>query len=97
MSERDTTPQRRAKGKLTRALVLEAAVALADGAGVEGLTMRRLATRLGVQPMSIYHHVADKESILDGIVDAVFAAIDGPGPTDGVDGDWRGPMHGVPL
>ncbi len=48
--------------------------------------MRRVAQHLGVEAMSLYHHVPNKDAILDGVVDAVFAAIELPGPEDG---DWR--------
>jgi AcrR family transcriptional regulator len=70
---------------LTRDRVLRAALDVADADGIAGLTIRSLATRLGVKPMSVYYHVANKEEILDGIVDLVFAEIDLPDP----DGDWR--------
>jgi AcrR family transcriptional regulator len=53
---------------------------------VEAITMRRVAQELGVEAMSLYHHVANKEAILDGVVDMVFAAIELP--PDGLD-DWR--------
>lgn len=58
---------------------------LADADDISALTMRSLATALGVKPMAIYHHLANKEEILDGIVDLVFAEIDQP-PTDA---PWR--------
>ncbi len=58
---------------------------LADADGIGALTMRSLATALGVQPMAIYHHIANKEQILDGVVDLVFAEID-QSPTDA---PWR--------
>lgn len=63
---------------LTRDRVIAAAVDLADEQGLDHLTIRRLAERLAVKPMAIYHHVANKEEILDGMVDAVFAEIDLP-------------------
>ena len=66
---------------LTADHVLDGALALADEIGVEAFTMRRLAAALGVRPMTIYHHVAGKELVLDGIVDRVFAEIALP-PTD---------------
>jgi len=69
-------PGRRAP--LTRALVLAEALALADADGMAALSMRRLAQRLGVEPMSLYHHVARKDDLLDGLIDAVFAEIDLP-------------------
>jgi AcrR family transcriptional regulator len=70
---------------LTRERVLSCAVAIADEKGLGALTMRSLAQELGVKPMSLYHHVANKDAILDGIVDLVFAEMELPR----VDGDWR--------
>jgi AcrR family transcriptional regulator len=70
---------------LTRARIIEAAVALADDTGVEALTIRRLASELGVKPMTIYHHIPNKEAIIDGMVDLVFSEIDLP-PTET---DWK--------
>ena len=69
---------RRTRVPLTRARVLEGAMTLADRAGVGALTMRALASELGVKPMAVYHHVKGKEEILDGIVDEVFARIEMP-------------------
>src|SRR5205809_6978122 len=74
---------------LSRQRVLRAAVALADRGGVGSLSMRRLAQELGVEAMSLYHHVANKDDILDGIVDVVFSEIDLP-PGDA---DWRAAMR----
>ena len=71
---------------LTRDLVLEAAIQVADRGGVEAITMRRVAQELGVEAMSLYHHVPNKDAILDGVVDAVFAAIELPGTEHA---DWR--------
>src|SRR5215218_2760646 len=73
-----STAERRAERRapLSRALVLEAAVELADTAGIDALTIRRLAERLGVEPMSIYYHVPNKEAILDGAVEVVFTEIE---------------------
>jgi len=68
--------------------VLAAAVRLADKEGAEALTMRRLAQKLGVEAMSLYHHVADKDDILDGMVELVFGEIELP---DGL--DWRSAMR----
>lgn len=75
--------------KLSRDLVLRAAVEVADEGGLGSLTIRSLAARLGTRPMSVYYHVAGKEQILDGIVDLVFAEIELPGPDD----DWRAGMR----
>jgi AcrR family transcriptional regulator len=66
---------------LTPQRVITAAVKLADVIGVEALTIRKLAAELDVKPMTIYHHVANKDAILDGMVDLVFSEIDLP-PTD---------------
>jgi AcrR family transcriptional regulator len=69
--------------------VLSEAVALADESGIGGLTMRRLADRLAVEPMSLYHHVANKDRILDGMVDLVFRQIELPA----VGAEWRAAMR----
>jgi AcrR family transcriptional regulator len=58
--------------------VLRAGVALADKAGIESLSMRRLAEDLGVVPMALYKHVANKEELLDGMIDVVVSEIDPP-------------------
>jgi AcrR family transcriptional regulator len=69
--------------RLSRDRVLRAAVVLADDAGIESLSMRRLAQELGVVPMALYKHVANKEELLDGMVDVVVGEIDPPvGGTD---------------
>jgi len=67
-----------ARPPLTRERVLECALAVADAGGIGSLTIRSLAAELGVRPMSVYHHVANKEAILDGIVDLVFAEMELP-------------------
>jgi len=63
---------------LSRDRVLRAAVALADDAGIESLSMRKLAQELGVVPMALYKHVANKEELLDGMVDVVVDEIHPP-------------------
>lgn len=68
--------------------IVAAAIDIADREGIEPLTIRRLATALGVAPMTLYHHVADKSEILDAMVDAVFAEI---GPPE-IDAPWRPEM-----
>ena len=65
---------------LSRERVIAAAVSLADSIGVEALTIRKLAAELDVKPMSIYHHVANKDAIIDGMVDVVFSEIEIPQP-----------------
>lgn len=75
----------RERQPLSRDRVLRGAVAVADAGGIAALTIRSLAQELGVKPMSVYHHVANKEEILDGIVDQVFGEIELPT----LDGEWR--------
>jgi AcrR family transcriptional regulator len=70
---------------LTKERALAAAVALADSEGLGALTMRRLASTLDVEAMSLYHHVPNKEAILDGMVDLIYAEIDTPSPGE----DWK--------
>jgi AcrR family transcriptional regulator len=70
---------------LTRERVLRAAVTLADREGADSLSMRRLAEQLGVVPMALYKHVANKEEMLDGMVDIVVGEIDPP--AEGT--DWK--------
>jgi AcrR family transcriptional regulator len=78
-----------AKTRLTRERVLRGAVTVADAGGIAGLTIRSLATELGVKPMAVYHHVRNKDEILDGIVDIVFGEIDLPV----VGGEWQAEMR----
>jgi AcrR family transcriptional regulator len=70
---------------LTRERLLAGAIVLADARGLGALTIRSLADELGVKPMSIYHHVANKDAILDGMIDHVFGEIALP-PAET---DWR--------
>lgn len=74
---------------LNRERVVRAGVALADDAGLDALSMRKLGQRLGVEAMSLYNHVANKDDLLDGMIDVVFAEIDLP-PTDA---GWRTAMR----
>ena len=74
---------------LWRARVLAAAIAHADEGGLEALTMRKLAEELGVAPMALYRHVANKDDLVDGMVDVVFSEIDLPGPG----AEWRTAMR----
>jgi AcrR family transcriptional regulator len=76
------------RAPLSRERVLRAAVALADQSGIESLTMRRLGQELGVEAMSLYNHVANKDDILDGIVDLVLGDIDVPASGT----DWKTAM-----
>ncbi|TCC07834.1 TetR/AcrR family transcriptional regulator C-terminal domain-containing protein [Kribbella soli] len=84
MSER-SAGSRSERPRLSRERVLWGAVAVADGGGIDALTIRSLSNSLGVKPMSVYYYVANKDEILDGIVDLVFSEIELPTPG----GDWR--------
>jgi AcrR family transcriptional regulator len=84
-----TDTKREPRIQLSRERALQVAVALADAGGIRSLTMRNLAQQLGVKAMSLYHHVANKEEILDGIVDIVFSEIEMPAPAD----EWRPAMR----
>jgi AcrR family transcriptional regulator len=74
---------------LSRDRVLEAAVAFADAQGIESLTMRKLGEVVGVEAMSLYNHVANKDDLLDGMVDLVFGEIGLPAAGT----DWREAMR----
>ena len=78
-----STTQKRAP--LTRDRVLRAALELADEGGTAALTMQRIGRRLGVEAMSLYRHVRNKDDILDGIVDLVFAEVELPADRS----NWR--------
>ena len=80
---------RNRRPRLSRERVLEGAMAVADSGGIESLTIRSLAQTLGVKPMSVYYYVANKDEILDGIIDLVFSEIELP--TAGA--DWRTEMR----
>lgn len=69
--------------------MLRTALELADRDGIQALTMRNLALALGVEAMSLYHHVAGKVELLDGLIDLVFGEIDLPAPGD----DWRAALR----
>jgi AcrR family transcriptional regulator len=75
----------RPREPLSREKVLHAAVALADEGGVESLSMRKLAQELGVVPMALYKHVANKDELLDGMLDVVVEEVDPPAS----DVDWK--------
>lgn len=79
---------------LDRAQVLRAALALVDEEGLAALSMRRLGSRLGVQAMSLYEHVSDKEGVLDGLVELLVGEIDVPDPDAAAWADvLRGSAH----
>jgi AcrR family transcriptional regulator len=74
---------------LSRDRILRSAIALVDEGGVEKLSMRKLGQALGVEAMSLYNHVRNKEDLLDGLIDLVFAEV--PLPSAGL--EWRAAMH----
>jgi AcrR family transcriptional regulator len=81
---------------LSRRRVLRAAVGLADRDGIDSLTMRRLAQEVGAEAMSLYHHVANKEAVLDGVVEVVLEEImeavdevEAPSPEE----DWQATLR----
>jgi AcrR family transcriptional regulator len=78
---------------LSRERVLTAAIALADESGIESLSMRKLAERLGVEAMSLYNHIANKNDLLEGIVEAAAGEI--VTPADDV--DWKKAIHEVAI
>lgn len=78
------------QGVLTRERIVAAALALIDESGLDVLSMRKLGGRLGVDPMSIYHHVPNKEALLRAVVQDVFAAMRVPPAT----GPWQQRVRG---
>src|SRR5665213_2591649 len=74
---------------LSRERVLRAAVAFADQNGIASLSMRKLGEAVGVEAMSLYNHVANKDQLLDGMVDVVFSEIELPSGAD----DWKTAMR----
>jgi AcrR family transcriptional regulator len=69
---------------LSRDRILRTALDLADEHGIDAVTMRKLGQALGFEAMSLYNHVANKDDVLDGILDLVLAESEPPSP----DGDW---------
>ena len=80
-----TKAEARARETLSKERVLRAAVAVADRAGVEGLSMRKVAQELDVVPMALYRHVSSKDEMLDGMLELVVDEIDPPR----ADTDWK--------
>jgi len=73
--------------------VLHSAIALADKEGIAGVSMRKLAQELGVEAMSLYNHVANKNELLDGMVDAVAGEIAVPAK----DADWKAAIRTIAV
>jgi AcrR family transcriptional regulator len=74
---------------LSKQRVIDAASRVADASGLAGVSMRSVGRELGVEAMSLYHHVANKDALLDGLADWVFERIDTPSPS----GPWRAEME----
>jgi AcrR family transcriptional regulator len=81
---------------LSRKRVLRAAVRLIDRDGIDSLTMRRLAQEVGAEAMSLYHHVANKEAVFDGVVEVILGEIrtavdnvEAPSPEE----DWQAALR----
>lgn len=81
-------PERAQKPGLTAERIVEAAAAVADREGIAGVSMRSVGRELGVEAMSLYHHVASKEALLDALVDWLMVQVDAPDAGT----DWR---HGL--
>ncbi len=81
------------RSRLTRDLILDAAIELADAQGVDALSMRKLAKHLGFEVMSLYNHVANKEDLLDAMVDRVAAEIVAPPPGAG----WKPAARAIAI
>src|SRR6202035_1008245 len=84
-----TKPAAQPRTPLSRERVLVAAVAFADEHGIASLSMRKLGEVLGVEAMSLYNHVANKDQLLDGMVDVVCGEIDLPAGG----ADWKTSMR----
>src|SRR5437899_1613030 len=69
---------------LSRERILDTALALVDEEGIEALSMRKLGQALGYEAMSLYNHVANKDDLLDGILDLVLAEMEPPDPDGGL-------------
>jgi AcrR family transcriptional regulator len=68
--------------RLSREAILSAALRIVDDEGIDALTMRRLASTLAVNPMSLYHHLPNKAAVLAGLAELVFAELELPDPGD---------------
>jgi AcrR family transcriptional regulator len=87
----ETTERARARVPLSREQVLRGAVGYVDEHGLDALSMHKLGAALGVRGMSLYKHVADKDDLLDGIVEQLWAEI----PLEPAAGDWRQAVRGL--
>jgi AcrR family transcriptional regulator len=88
---KQSDPSAEPRVPLNRERVFRAAIALADQQGIESLTMRALGGELGVEAMSLYYYVANKDELLDGMVDLVYSEIELPSD----EADWKTAMRRV--
>lgn len=77
------------KDRLTREALAQAALTLADAEGLKTVSIRRLATQLGVTPMALYWHYEDKEALLDGVAEAVLTEVDLAALDSGTGEPWE--------
>ena len=77
------------RARLSRDQILHAAMAHADQHGLQGMTMRNVAEALSASPMALYRYVANKEDLVDGLIDLVFGELSVPS----LDGDWKAAMR----
>lgn len=88
-AQRRTSKSKEARPPLSRKRVLQAALAIADREGLDALTMRRLGSELGVDPMSVYNYVEGKDSLLDGLVELLWEDVTSPAKG----ADWTGQLQ----
>lgn len=81
--------ERTSRPPVTRDRAVQAAVALADAEGISSLSMRKLASELGVEAMSLYYHVKNKGELLDGMIEQVYSEIAVPAEHD----EWKQAMR----
>ena len=93
MTLKQREPSVEPRAPLSRERVFQAAVALADERGIESVTMRALGKELGVEAMSLYYYVANKDELVDGMVDLVYGEIELPSG----DADWKTAMRHVAI
>ncbi|MFJ8472817.1 TetR/AcrR family transcriptional regulator [Kitasatospora sp. NPDC094011] len=91
--ERLDRPAPAPRSTLTPERIAEAAVAIADTEGLDAVTMRRLATALGVAPMAAYRYVSGKDELIELMVDSVYGGL----PLDAPAADWRTTMHALAV
>ncbi|MGW2375004.1 TetR/AcrR family transcriptional regulator [Kitasatospora sp. NPDC001683] len=91
--ERLDRPSPAPRTTLTPHRIAEAAVAIADTEGLDAVTMRRLATALGVAPMAAYRYVSGKDELIELMVDFVYGGLPLDTPADG----WRETMHALAV